>query len=69
LNKLFKDGLWENETDVMKLDEHGIIKKGLKLNNKLLNGWWVRFLQRWLDLRLHKGDSFAVVHEEASDYE
>jgi len=25
--------------DVMKLVEHGIIKKGLKLNNKLSNSW------------------------------
>ena len=30
--------------------------------SKLLNGWWVLYLQRWPVVSLRKGDLFAVVH-------
>ena len=68
-----KMGYGKTRQDVMKLVESYIIKKGITLEDnrgsKLSNGWWVRFLQRWPKLSLRKGDSFAVVREEASSYD
>ena len=54
----------------MKLVDNCLAKKDdlKRRSNKLSNGWWVRFLQRWSQLSLRKVDSFAVVHEEASNY-
>ena len=67
-----KMGYGKTRQDVMKLVESYIVKKGITLEDnrgsKLSNGWWVRFLQRWPKLSLRKGDSFAVVREEAGSY-
>ena len=57
--------------DVMKLVDSCLAKKEdlKRKSDKLSNGWWVRFLHRWPQLSLRKGDSFAVVHKEASTYD
>ena len=54
--------------DIMKLVDSCLTKKEhlKRKSTKLSNGWWVRFLQRWPQLSLRKGDSFAVVCEDAS---
>ena len=64
-------GYDKTRQDVMKLVESCLVKKKdlKRKSNKLSNGWWARFLQRWPQLSLCKGDSFAVVHEEASTYD
>ena len=67
---MFKDGYGMMRQDMMKLVDSCLAKnKDLKRkSDKLPNGWWVRFPQRWPQLSLHKGDSFVVVHEVASTY-
>ena len=69
--KCSKMGYGKTRQDVMKLVESCLAKKEdlKRKSNKLSNGWWVRFLQRWPQLSLRKGDSFAVVREEASTYD
>ena len=64
-------GYRKTRQDVMKLVESCLAKKEdlKRKSNKLSNGWWVRFFQRWPQLSLRKGDSFAVVCEEASTYD
>ena len=66
--KWSKMGYGKTRQDVMKLVDSCLAKKeNLKRKStKLSNGWWVRFLQRWPQLRLCKGDSFAIVREDAS---
>ena len=39
------------------------------MSTGLTNGWWNRFIKRWQELSLRKGDSFAVVHDDASSHE
>ena len=59
-------GYGKTKQDIMKLVDSCLVKKeDLKQkSDKLSNGWWVRFLHRWPQLSLCKGDSFAVVCEE-----
>ena len=54
----------------MKLVESSIVKKvrTTEVRSKLLNGWWVLFLQRWPVVSLRKGDLFAVVREETTKF-
>ena len=69
--KCLKMRYGKTRQDVMKLVESCLAKKKdlKRKSNKISNGWWVRFLQRWPQLSLRKGDSFAVVLEEASTYD
>ena len=32
------------------------------------HGWWICFCGRWPQLRLHQGDSFPIVRNQATDY-
>ena len=68
--KCSKMGYGKTRQDVMKLVDSCLAKKEdlKRKSTKLSNGWWVRFLQRWPQLSLRKGDSFAIVREDASSY-
>ena len=64
-----KIGYEKIRQEVMKLIEEIVERKGIKLpSGKLSNGWWVRFLQSWPELSLHKGDPFAIVRNDATSY-
>ena len=69
--KCSKMGYDKTRQDVMKLFDSCLAKKEdlKRKSTKLSNGWWFRFLQRWPQLSLRKGDSFAVVREDASSYD
>ena len=36
-------------------------KKEVNLEGKISRGWWNQFCERWLQVSLHKGDSFPIV--------
>jgi len=61
-----KMGYGKTRQDVMKVVEGYMKYKGHKMSRGLTNGWWNRFIKRWPELSLRKGDSFAVVREHAS---
>ena len=65
---LSKMGYGKTRLDVLKLVETALLKKGVQLKGCLSQGWWVRFRQRWPELRLRKGDSFPIVREQATTY-
>ena len=48
--------------------EVALLKKGVLLNSRLSQGWWVCFHQRWPQLSLQKGDLFLVIQEQATTY-
>ena len=69
--KCSKMAYGKTRQDVMKLVDSCLAKKEdlKRKSTKLSNGWGIRFLQRQPQLSLHKGDSFAVVREDASSYD
>ena len=64
-----KMGYGKTRQDVMKFVEGHMKGKGHRMSTRLKNVWWDRFIKRWPELSLWKGDSFAVVRDHASSCE
>jgi len=61
-----KMGYGKTRQDLMKVVKGYMNSKSHKISTGSTNGW---FIKRWPELRLLKGDSFAVVREQASSCE
>jgi len=50
----------EERKEVVNIVHTTVEKKGMKVQ-KITQGWWVKFCKRWPEIRLHMGDSFALI--------
>ena len=60
-------GYGKTRSDVLRIVGSTVMKKGIKKDIKISDGWWCRFLKRWPQLRLCKGDPFPLVRKEATN--
>ena len=59
-----KMGYGKTRSEVLKIVEAAVQKKGIKSEGNISQGWWNRFRERWPQLSLRKGDSFPIVREQ-----
>ena len=62
-----KMGYGKTRKEVLGIVHAMVEKKGIKLENGVTQGWWVKFCKRWPEIKLRKGDSFPLVRDQMSN--
>ncbi|XP_065894490.1 mucin-3B-like isoform X1 [Dysidea avara] len=60
-------GYGKTRKEVLGIVHAMVEKKGIKLENGVTQGWWVKFCKRWPEIKLRKGDSFPLVRDQMSN--
>ena len=64
-----KMGYGKTRSEVLKIVEATMKKKGMKTDGPISQGWWYRFRERWPKLSLRRGDSFSMAREKMTSHE
>ncbi len=67
LIKCSKIGYGKTRGEVLKIVEAAVKKKGCVSIDRISQGWWIRFRERWPNLSLRKGDSFPVARDKMTN--
>ena len=69
LVKCSKMGYGKTRSEVLKIVEATMKKKGRIVDSKISQGWWYRFRERWPQLSLRRGDSFSIARKKMTSHE
>ena len=68
-----KMGYGKNRKDVLNIAHTTLVRKaeedGMKFaKDRISQGWWVKFFNRWPQIRLRKGNAFPVASDQVTTY-